>query len=169
MTAILLADPKYPHNVGGAVRAASCFGATEVLFTGQRLKAQLETLSRLPREERMKGYREVTWRHSERPFDEMPTHTPVCVEVDSTAEKLPFFEHPENPLYCFGPEDGSVPTMFRHHCHRFVTIPARHCTNLASAIYVVLYDKLMKDMVSGRSMGYEMVDVGWAEHADFLT
>ena len=35
--AIALINPKYARNVGGAVRAASCFGISQVWFTGDRV------------------------------------------------------------------------------------------------------------------------------------
>ena len=34
--AIIMYNPKYPHNVGTAVRACSIFGARTLLFTGER-------------------------------------------------------------------------------------------------------------------------------------
>ncbi len=46
--------------------------------------------------------------------------------------------------YVFGPEDGSIPPVLRRHCHRFVSIPTKHCTNLAAAVYTVLYDRILK-------------------------
>jgi tRNA(Leu) C34 or U34 (ribose-2'-O)-methylase TrmL len=73
--------------------------------------------------------------------------TPVCVEFDRTAEQLPQFVHPENATYVFGPEDDSVTAATRSECHRFVTIPTLHCTNLAAAVYIVLYDRMCKKMV----------------------
>jgi tRNA C32,U32 (ribose-2'-O)-methylase TrmJ len=35
--AIVLVDPKFPHNVGAAVRAASCYRLGQVWFTGERV------------------------------------------------------------------------------------------------------------------------------------
>ena len=32
--AVVLVDPKFPHNVGAAVRAASCYGVRQVWFSG---------------------------------------------------------------------------------------------------------------------------------------
>lgn len=34
---VLLINPKYPHNVGGAYRAAACFGAESVFVVGNRV------------------------------------------------------------------------------------------------------------------------------------
>lgn len=143
-SAILLVNPKYPHNVGTAIRAASCYGIPDLRFTGNRIENELAVLDRIPREERMKGYKDVTWRRSLRPFDEFAHLTPVAIEVRENSEMLPEFEHPENALYVFGPEDGSIPGVLLRHCHRFVVIPTRHCLNLATAVATVLYDRQAK-------------------------
>lgn len=145
MIALGLIRPKYAHNVGGIIRAASCFGAHRVYYTGDRIDADLEQLGRLPREERMKGYAEVKWGREERFFDRCPDLTPVAVEVTPNAESLFDFIHPERALYVFGPEDGGIPQVARQLCHRFVTIPSVHCTNLAAAVYVILYDRAQKE------------------------
>lgn len=147
--AIALTNPKYPHNVGMAVRAASCFGVKQVWFSGNRVSLTPTKGYRLPREERMKGYKDVELRQFDYFFDQFPDATPVAVELRPNAEQLPFFEHPDNPLYVFGPEDGSIPQVCLRHCHRFVVIPTRHCVNLASAVYMVLYDRLVKRYMSG--------------------
>jgi tRNA(Leu) C34 or U34 (ribose-2'-O)-methylase TrmL len=63
------------------------------------------------------------------------------------------FQHPDNAVYVFGPEDGSIPQVLRRHCHRFVKIPAKHCTNLAAAVYIVLYDRAYKHyLATGEKM-----------------
>ena len=36
--AIVPVDPKFPHNVGAAVRAVSCYGPGQVWFTGDRVQ-----------------------------------------------------------------------------------------------------------------------------------
>ena len=106
--AILLVDPRFARNVGVAVRAASCYGLSQVWFTGQRF--DLAGRSRLPREERMKGYRTVEVVHCERPFEQLPAGTlPIAVEVRPGATPLFELEHPEQALCVFGPEDGSIP------------------------------------------------------------
>lgn len=141
--AVCLINPKYTANVGAIQRAASCYDVKQVWFTGNRIK--LEEGERLPREERMKGYKNVDLIQYDYPFDHFGKGvTPVAIELLPNSENLFDFEHPENALYVFGPEDGSIPQVMRQHCHRFVVIPSRHCLNLAAAVYTVLYDRKMK-------------------------
>lgn len=147
--AVVLIDPKYPHNVGGIIRACSCFDIKSLVWTGERVNpAKYE---RLPREERMKGYKRVEFRNHQRPFELFAKEaTPVCVEVFESSEPLTTFEHPENAIYVFGPEDGRVPQVIRRHCHRFVHIPAHFCLNLSAAVNVVLAHRLMSRQLAGK-------------------
>lgn len=149
--AVLLYDPRYPHNVGAAVRACSCFGLKQVWLTGRRVADKVIASKRLPREERMKGFQDVQIVLENRPFDYFPRDaTPVAVELLNGSENLAGFEHPEKPIYVFGPEDGGVPSEARSRCHRRVFIPTLHCTNLAAAVYLVLYDRHLKEIQAGK-------------------
>jgi len=153
MSAIVLWDPKYPHNVGQAVRAASCFGVEKLYVVGSRvdLEGSKRKGYRLPREERMRGVYDVEIIPTERPFDVEPSLVPVAIELVPGAELLPYFEHPTDAMYVMGPEDGSLPAVALRHCHRFVRLPMDHCANLASALYITLYDAHCKDVLSGRT------------------
>lgn len=145
--AIIMHNPKYPHNVGAAVRACSCFNSSLIVFTGDRVSLEPNGKKgyRLPREERMKGYKHVQLLNDNYPFNRFSKDvTPVAVEVRDNSEMLPHFIHPENPVYVFGPEDGSIPQIYLKHCQRFLVIPSPFCLNLAAAIYVVLYDRMSK-------------------------
>jgi tRNA(Leu) C34 or U34 (ribose-2'-O)-methylase TrmL len=105
--AVVLVNPKFPHNVGAAVRAASCYGVGQVWFTGDRVQLIGERRYRLPREERMRGYQDVQLCHSDVPFDAFDRGVvPVAIELRRNAESLITFEHPDNAVYVFGPEDG---------------------------------------------------------------
>lgn len=153
--AVLLTNPKFPHNVGAALRACAAFEAEDLFWTGDRVPDPSEwpKKARLPREERIKAYQTVDVVHA-------PDHnnilracqgfnfTPVCVEVNHTFEQLPHFVHPKRAVYVFGPEDGDVPKGLHHACHRFVTIPVIGCLNLAMAVNLVLYDRLVKEQQS---------------------
>lgn len=146
--AVAMINPKYSHNVASAIRACSCYGVKQLLWTGNRVDPS--TYERLPREERMKGYKDVSWSAVDKPFDVMTgPFTPICVEITEGAVNLVDFRHPEYPLYVFGPEDGGVPQVIRRLCHKFVFIPAHHCLNLSAAIYLVLYDRWAKRQKAG--------------------
>ncbi len=110
----------------------------------------------------MKGYRDVDMVQFDYPFDHFKGATPVCLEVGGT-ENLFDFVHPENALYVFGPEDGSVEQMYRRFCHRFVKIPTKHCTNLAAAVYIVLYDRAMKHYQLTQEMPELNEHRGWID------
>lgn len=144
MTAVILQRVKYPHNLAAAIRAAACFGADHVFYTGNRF--EFKDGDRLPREERMKGYRSVEFEKTERPFDKLPRGArTVCIELTPTSMPLTYYQHYAGPTaYVFGPEDGSVGQSFRGLCHEFVYIPAYHCLNLAAAINVVLAHRAMQ-------------------------
>jgi tRNA(Leu) C34 or U34 (ribose-2'-O)-methylase TrmL len=150
--AVALINPKYPHNVGAALRACSCWGVGQLWWTGGRVTLDVPRGQRLPREERLRGYRDVQLAHDDRVFDRFGSGavTPVAVELLPTAEPLTSFEHPEDALYVFGPEDGGLPKAVRRLCHRFVFLPTHHCLNLAAAVNVVLYDRRLKRHVAGR-------------------
>lgn len=146
---VILIDPKYPHNVGGIIRACSCFGLKSLVWTGERVNPG--KYERLPREERMKGYKRVEFRNHQRPFELFPRDSvPVCVEVFESSEPLTTFEHPEKAIYVFGPEDGRVPQVVRRLCHRFVHIPSHFCLNLSAAVNVVLAHRVMSRQLAGK-------------------
>jgi len=147
--AVVLIDPKYAHNVGAAIRACSCFDIKSLVWTGARVNpAKYE---RLPREERMKGYQHVEFRNHDKPLELFPRDcVPVSVEVFDNSQPLTTFEHPDNAVYVFGPEDGFVPQVVRKLCHRFVHIPAHFCLNLSAAVNVVLAHRLMSRQTSGK-------------------
>jgi tRNA(Leu) C34 or U34 (ribose-2'-O)-methylase TrmL len=149
--AIVLIDPKYAHNVGMVVRLASCYGLSQVWFTGERVSLDISTKRRLPREERMKGYSDVEIINYDYPFEQFIDAVPVAVEVRDKSEPLHTFEHPDNAVYVFGPEDGSIAKPLISHCHRFVVIPTRHCLNLATAVASVLWDRQYKNWLGGRA------------------
>src|SRR5262245_3350103 len=99
--AVALINPKYPHNVGAAVRACSCWGLAQLWWTGVRVTLDVRRGERLPREERMKGYRYVEMVQDDRVFDRFAAGgvTPIAVELRPDAESLVTFEHPEDALY----------------------------------------------------------------------
>lgn len=147
-SAVALINPKYPRNVGNILRACSNFGCDALAWTPERIAHPDDWPlgSRLPREERMKLYQDVSVETVDRTciVDRFEDLIPIAVEVRDNAELLPNFIHPEKALYVFGPEDGSLNKGILTACYRFIVIPSTSCLNLAAAVNVVLYDRLAK-------------------------
>jgi hypothetical protein len=132
----------------------------EVLVTGNRVELEGRPGYRLPREERMRGRYAVDLRRVTRPIDELPAGvTPVAVELVPGAEDMIWFEHPERAAYVFGPEDGTLDAALRRHCHRVVALPMQHCANLASAVYLTLYDRHSKRVRAGLESPLRLTEV----------
>ncbi len=68
----------------------------------------------------------------------------VCVELAEGATARPAFEHPDNALYVFGPEDGTIAQEVVDQADAVVYVPTVGCMNLAATVNVLLYDRLAK-------------------------
>ena len=166
--AVVLQNPKFAHNVGAVLRACSCYGIPQLIFTGTRVPMPGDAGGkkgvRLPREERMKGYKDVELVNTDYPFDRFDDSIPVVgIELVPGASPLTWHEHSDHCIYVFGPEDGGINKAFRRHCHQLLYIPARHCLNLAAAVYTVLYDRQHKAQFEGIGAPLSVGDV---EHED---
>lgn len=149
--AVVLHDPKYPNNIGMVHRACAAFGVRQLWYTGERAESAWESARRIPREERMRDYGSVKICRGEGRFlDRFPPGTvPVAVEVHPGAEVLTYFQHPEDAVYVFGPEDGSLPRGILTACHRVVIIPSDHCLNLATAVTGILLHRRLQRQLAG--------------------
>jgi tRNA(Leu) C34 or U34 (ribose-2'-O)-methylase TrmL len=151
--AVLLADPKYPDNVGRTLRTCALLGVSQLWYTGTRCRDRWEAMSRLPREERMPRYtaRTELIAAEGRWLEHFPSGTvPVAVEVCPGAEDLAWFEHPERAVYVFGPEDGSLSAGVKSACHRFLVLPSDGGPlNLSVAVGWVLGDRRVKAIRAG--------------------
>lgn len=136
--AIGLYMPKTEMNVGGAMRAAHCYGAALVAVQGARFR-KLAT-------DTQKAWRHIPVLEVENLRDVLPFDCQViCVELTATARPLVNFVHPERAFYIFGPEDGSVPVELTSY-YTTIAAPTDHCMNLAATVNVVLYDRRAKSM-----------------------
>ena len=144
MIHLALINPKSPDNVGSVLRAAGCYGAEKIYYTGDRyhFAKQFKT--------------DTKNRHVEIPtiqIDDIDTETPstmkkVVIELVENAIPLPQFKHPKDVVYIFGPEDGSVPQSVVDQADAVVYIPTKGCMNLAATANVVLYDRLSKSQLT---------------------
>lgn len=69
---------------------------------------------------------------------------PVAVELLDDAEPITGYEHPESAMYVFGPEDGTLGKNTLSWCRDVIYVPTAYCLNLAAAVNIVLYDRLLK-------------------------
>jgi len=135
-----LSNPKSPVNVGLVMRAAGCFKANAVIYTGERydraapFNTDTQNMSRsIP----------LNWVPS-LPGDISGDTQVVCVEFVEGATPLPAYEHPDKALYVFGPEDGTIEQRVLNLADAVVFMPTTGSLNLAAAVNVVLYDRLAK-------------------------
>ena len=144
--AIGLLNPKNPVNVASVLRAAGCYQATGVFYTGVRYDRAKEFYADTKAMHKIINTAAVADLQQAVPKGART----VVVELVEGAIPLPSFSHPDNAFYIFGPEDGSVPASVLAWADDVVYIPTKGCMNLAATVNVVLYDRLAKsDFVCG--------------------
>lgn len=139
-TIIGLVNPKSPVNVGGVMRAAGCYQADAVRYTGRRydraVKLNTDTKSVV---------HSIPLTGVDSLFDDLSSDIKiVCIELVEGATPLPRFQHPKKAMYIFGPEDGSINQKIADKADHVVYIPTVGCMNLAASVNVLLYDRLSK-------------------------
>ncbi|SEK30890.1 tRNA(Leu) C34 or U34 (ribose-2'-O)-methylase TrmL, contains SPOUT domain [Colwellia chukchiensis] len=146
-----LTDPKSPSNVGAVMRAAGCFQADEVRYTGERFARAAKYNTDTKAAAQHIPLNAVTCLTT----DVAPTQKIVCVDLVEGAIALPNFKHPDNALYIFGPEDGTIAQAVIDRADAVVYIPTVGCMNLAASVNVVLYDRMAKS--ADTLMGDELI------------
>lgn len=135
-----LLNPKSPSNMGSVMRAAGCYRADAVFYTGTRY-------------DRAAAFHTDTHQASSRiPLqlvDDLVLAAPentrvVCVELVEGAVALPGYVHSDRAIYVFGPEDGSIDQDVIDRSDDVVYMPTEMCMNLAASVNVLLYDRLAK-------------------------
>ncbi len=138
--AIGLDNPKCSANAGGVMRAAGCYGASLVVLSGMRM-------SRWPTDTR-KTWRSVPTITADNLRDAIPFDcVPVAVDLLPNARPLHAYTHPERAFYIFGAEDATLGERITSWCRDKVYVPTDGCMNLAATVNVVLYDRLMKQLL----------------------
>lgn len=140
-----LVNPKNPVNVGMIMRAAGCFEADTVFYSGVRFARAQKFAA-----DTKNATKKIALVEVENLLDDIPPGaTLVAVELIEGATPLMDFIHPDNAYYIFGPEDGSIKKELLDHCKHVVYIPTIGCMNIAATVHVVLYDRMIK---SGRDV-----------------
>jgi tRNA(Leu) C34 or U34 (ribose-2'-O)-methylase TrmL len=140
-----LVNPKSPENVGSTLRAGGCYGVEAIFYTGVRYHRARKFTT-----DTKKDHLKIPLTHTENLQLILPPEcVPVAVEFIPDALPLPSYQHPENALYIFGPEDGSINDETLNWCQDVLYIPTRECMNLAATVNVVLYDRMVKRLKAG--------------------
>ncbi len=150
-----LINPKTPANVGAVLRAAGCFRADAVFYTGVRYPRA----ARFHTDTKDAG-RSIPLHGVESLLDVVAAGMRVvCVELVEGAQALPDFEHPEQAMYVFGPEDGTLSQELIDRADAVVYVPSIGSLNLAATVNVVLYDRLAKaqQQAQGALAGNELI------------
>ena len=127
--------------MGSILRAAGCYQAQSIRYTGERYaraKAFQTDTKHVHLDIKVSHVDEIICKTTDKNL------TKVAVELVEGATPLPNFIHPENCLYIFGPEDGSIEQGIVDQCEHVVYIPTIGCMNLAATVNVLLYDRLAK-------------------------
>jgi tRNA(Leu) C34 or U34 (ribose-2'-O)-methylase TrmL len=135
-----LSNPKSPTNVGAVLRAAGCFRADGILYTGIRYDRAAAFCT-----DTQNQSKNIPITNVECLLESAPEGAKVVIiELAENAKSLTNFQHPENAFYIFGPEDGSVKQKVVNKADSVVYIPTHGCLNLAATVNIVLYDRLTK-------------------------
>lgn len=154
-----LTNPKTPTNVGGIMRAAGCYSVDQVLYTGHRYthaakftgsknNTDTQRLSEKIPLIAIDDFLQLRRPTTEQQQEKLPESTRIiCVDLVEGATPLPLFQHPEQALYIFGPEDGTIAQDVIDQADDVVYVPTVGCMNLAASVNVLLYDRLSKSLV----------------------
>ena len=135
-----LSNPKSPSNVGAVLRAAGCFGADSVCYTGERYDRAAPFST-----ETQKNSRSIPINRVEDLLDGVEEGVAlVCVELVEGATPLQEYQHPEQAYYLFGPEDGTLDQRLIDQADAVVFIPSSGSLNLGASVNVLLYDRTAK-------------------------
>lgn len=139
-----LTDPKSPSNVGAVMRAAGCFQADSVVYSGKRFTraARFHT-------DTQDASKNIPLTGVACLLERVPSDAKiVCVELVEGAIPLPEYQHPDKAFYIFGPEDGTISQRVIDKADAVVYVPTIGCMNLAATVNVVLYDRLSKSSLT---------------------
>lgn len=141
---LAIINPKSPENMGSILRAAGCYQAQSIRYTGERY-ARAKAFST----DTKNAHLNIAVTQVPAVIDPINDNhlTKVAIELVEGAMPLPHFEHPEKALYIFGPEDGSIEQDVIDQCEHVVYVPTVGCMNLAATVNVLLYDRLAKTTV----------------------
>lgn len=140
---IALDNPKFGENVGGAMRACQCYGASSIII-GHTDPVRRHKYMKHPMDT-MHAWKSIPTYTTDDVMSMIPYDTvPIAVEILEDSVSLVNFEHPLRAFYVFGAEDSTLGSRILDKCAMKVKIPTKFCMNLAATVNVVLYDRMAK-------------------------
>jgi len=148
MINIGLVNPKSPENVSSVMRSAGNFCVDNVYYTGSRYPRAVRLNPDIPQMSR-KVSQGIALAGVDCLLENVTSGTKIiCVEFAENAIPLPEYQHPDNAMYIFGPEDNSIPQELIDRADDVIFIPTTGCMNLSATVNVLLYDRLAKSFTS---------------------
>jgi tRNA(Leu) C34 or U34 (ribose-2'-O)-methylase TrmL len=148
-----LTNPKSPTNVGAVMRAAGCYKVDQVFYTGRRYAIAAKHSKDTLRTDTKNIHHTIPLKpidnfiEIKELVDNVSSQTKIiCVDLVEGATPLPFFKHPDEAIYIFGPEDGTIKQEVINIADEVVYVPTIGCMNLAATVNVLLYDRLAKSL-----------------------
>lgn len=148
-----LTNPKSPSNVGAVMRAAGCYQVNQVFYTGRRYAIAAEYNKDSLRTDTQNIHHQIplgpidNFIAIKELVENISSQTKIiCVDLVEGATPLPFFKHPDEAIYIFGPEDGTIKQDVINIADEVVYVPTIGCMNLAASVNVLLYDRLAKSL-----------------------
>lgn len=140
-THLAIINPKSPQNMGSILRAAGCYQAQSIRYTGDRYER-----AKAFQTDTKNVHLDIKVSHVDQVINALDdvNLSKIAVELVEGATPLPNFIHPADALYIFGPEDGSIEQEIVDKCDHVVYVPTVGCMNLAATVNVLLYDRLAK-------------------------
>lgn len=139
-SAVGLHNCKDNLNIGSALRAVGCYGASFLAVSGSRYERS--------RTDTGKIYKHTPMFHCDNLRHMIPFKCKtVAIDIVEGAVPLREYSHPERGFYIFGPEDGTLGIDIIRWCDDVVKVDTRFCMNLAATVNVVLYDRMSKYML----------------------
>lgn len=155
---IALTNPKTPTNVGAVMRAAGCYQVDHVIYSGSRYKQAAKYHQELLRTDTRNMQKKIplvdvdNFINRNNLLENSPSSAKViCVDLVEGATPLPNFVHPDEAVYVFGPEDGTIDQAVIDNADEVVYVPTIGCMNLAATVNVLLYDRLAKSHLKQES------------------
>ena len=142
-------NTKSPENMGSILRAAGCYKAAMVAFSGPR-PARLKLNKWIT--DPQKNYRHIPTLWPNDLHEIIPCDcVPIAVDLTDDAISIIDYKHPERAFYIFGAEDMTLGSETTSWCRETIYIPTNRCMNLAATVKLMVFIQSTSDRRSNIS------------------